>query len=82
MSTGLRRGSFASDEINPLDVTEMLWPEVILLWTMRTVQYSAVQCSAVQCPQVSEVGTTEFERSGRCRVIKHNTFICPETKVG
>jgi hypothetical protein len=47
MSTGLRRGSFASDEINPLDVTEMLRPEVYLLWTMRTVQYSAVQCSAV-----------------------------------
>ena len=87
MSTGLKEetydvvitaGGFAQDAINPLDITEMLRllrPEGILLWTMRTV---------------SEEGTTEFglldanlrslEKSGRCKVLKHNTFADPETK--
>ena len=46
MSTGMREetfnvvitaGGFASDAINPLDVTEMLRPEGYLLWTLRTV---------------------------------------------
>ena len=58
MSTGLREetydvvitaGGFASNAINPLDVTEMLrllLPEGYLLWTMRTVG-GAVRCSAV-----------------------------------
>jgi hypothetical protein len=38
-------GGFDSDAINPVDVTEMLQllrPEGYLLWTMRTVQCSAV----------------------------------------
>ena len=54
MSTELREesynvvitaGGFDSDAINPLDVTEMLQllrPEGYLLWTIRTVQCSAV----------------------------------------
>ena len=44
-------GGFASDAINPLDVTEMLRllrPEAYLLWTMRTVG-GAVWCGAVRC---------------------------------
>jgi ubiquinone/menaquinone biosynthesis C-methylase UbiE len=87
LSTGLREesydvvitaGGFAQDAINPLDITEMLRilrPDGYLLWTMRTVR---------------EEGTTEFglleanlrslEKSGRCRVMKHNTFVCPDTK--
>jgi len=87
LSTGLKEGSydlvitaggFAQDAINPLCITEMLRvlrPDGYLLWTMRTV---------------SEEGTTEFglldanlrslERSGRCKVVKNNTFVCPDTK--
>jgi len=87
MSTGLREesydvvitaGGFAADAINPLDITEMLRllrPDGYLLWTMKTV---------------SEEGTTEFglldanlrslEKASRCRVMKHTTFVCPDTK--
>lgn len=87
MSTGLKEetydvvitaGGFAQDAINPLDITEMLRilrPDGYLLWTMRTV---------------TEEGTTEFglldanlrslEKAGRCKVMKHTTFLCPDTK--
>jgi len=86
LSTGLKEacydvvitaGGFASDAINPLDVTEMLRilrPEGHLLWTMKTVK---------------DEGTTEFgtmdanlrslEKMGRCKVIKNTTFTDPET---
>jgi len=87
LSTGLKEevydvvitaGGFASDAINPLDITEMLRilrPEGHLLWSMKTVK---------------EEGTTEFgmldanlrslEKSGRCKVLKTSTFSDPETK--
>jgi len=87
LSTGLREevydvvitaGGFASDAINPLDITEMLRilrPEGHLLWTMKTVK---------------DEGTTEFEtlaanlrsleKTGRCKVLKTSKFVDPETK--
>jgi len=87
LSTGLREevydvvitaGGFASDAINPLDITEMLRilrTEGHLLWTMKTVK---------------DEGTTEFgmldanlrslEKSGRCKVLKTSKFVDPETK--
>jgi len=87
LSTGLKEacydvvitaGGFASDAINPLDVTEMLRvlrPEGHLLWTMKTAK---------------DEGTTEFgtmdanlrslEKMGRCQVMKQTTFTDPDTK--
>jgi len=87
LSTGLKEecydvvitaGGFASDAINPLDITEMLRilrPEGHLLWTMKTVK---------------DEGTTEFgmmdanlrslEKMGRCKVLKTTTFTDPDTK--
>jgi len=87
LSTGLREetydvvitaGGFASDAINPLDITEMLRilkPEGHLLWTMKTV---------------SDEGTPEFrsfdanlnglQRAGRCKVIKRKQFVDPDTR--
>jgi len=87
LSTGLREetydvvitaGGFASDAINPLNITEMLRilrPDGYLLWTMKTVR---------------EEGTSEFglleanlrslEKTGRCKVIKHTKFVDQDTK--
>jgi len=77
LSTGLREatydvvitaGGFASDAINPLDVTEMLRilrPEGYLLWTMKHVRDEGT--SEFGC---LDANLRSLEKAGRCQVIK------------
>jgi len=87
LSTGLREatydvvitaGGFASDAINPLDVTEMLRvlrPGGHLLWTMKSV--SEERSSEFGC---MEANIRSLEASGRCRLLKTSSFIDPSSK--
>eukprot|EP00092_Neocalanus_flemingeri_P029944 GFUD01032510.1.p1 GENE.GFUD01032510.1~~GFUD01032510.1.p1 ORF type:complete len:436 (+),score=117.78 GFUD01032510.1:141-1448(+) len=87
LSTGLRdasydvvitAGGFASDAINPLDITEMLRilrPEGHLLWTMKNVRDEGT--SEFGC---LEANLRSLEKTGRCQVIKNCNFTDPETK--
>jgi len=87
LSTGLREatydvvitaGGFASDAINPLDITEMLRiirPEGHLLWTMKNVRDEGT--SEFGCMKAN---LRSLEKSGRCQVIKASNFADPDTK--
>jgi len=87
LSTGLREetydvvitaGGFASDAINPLDVTEMLRilkPGGHLLWTMKTVQDENTPTF-----QSFDANLNGLQRAGRIKVVKRKIFVDGETK--
>ena len=87
LSTGLREetydviitaGGFASDAINPLDVTEMLRilrPGGHLLWTMKTAHDEKTAEFKSFDANLNGLG-----RAGRIKVIKRKVFLDPETK--
>jgi len=87
LSTGLREetydavitaGGFASDAINPLDVTEMLRilkPGGHLLWTMKTVQDEKTPSF-----KSFDANLNGLQRAGRIKVIKRKMFVDGETQ--
>jgi len=87
LSTGLREetydavitaGGFASDAINPLDVTEMLRilkPGGHLLWTMKTVQDEKTPSF-----KSFDANLNGLQRAGRIKVMKRKMFVDGETQ--